>query len=39
MRTQGEIESAVCDRMTRFEQEFMGRGPKAIRATCSTTFS
>ena len=32
MRTQGEIESAVCDRMTRFEQQFMGRGPKAIRA-------
>jgi uncharacterized protein YbcI len=32
MRTQGEIESAVCDRITRFEQEFMGRGPKDIRA-------
>jgi uncharacterized protein YbcI len=32
MRTQGEIEAAVCDGMTRFEQEFMGRGPKDIRA-------
>lgn len=28
MRTQGEIEAAVCEGMTRFEQEFMGRGPK-----------
>jgi uncharacterized protein YbcI len=32
MRTQGEIEAAVCDGITRFEQEFMGRGPKDIRA-------
>jgi uncharacterized protein YbcI len=32
MRTQGEIEAAVCEGMTRFEQEFMGRGPKDIRA-------
>src|SRR5277367_1408159 len=32
MKTQGEIESAVCDGITRFEQEFMGRGPKDIRA-------
>jgi uncharacterized protein YbcI len=31
-RTQGEIEAAICDGMTRFEQEYMGRGPKDIRA-------
>jgi uncharacterized protein YbcI len=29
-RTQGEIEAAICDRMARFEQEYMGRGPKDI---------
>ncbi len=33
MRTQGEIEAAVCDGIARFEQEFMGRGPTDIRAT------
>jgi uncharacterized protein YbcI len=32
MRTQGEIEAAVCDGMNRFEQEHMGRGPKRIHA-------
>lgn len=32
MKTQGEIEAGVCDAMTRFEQEFMGRGPKDNRA-------
>jgi len=32
MKTQGEIEAAICDGITRFEQEFMGRGPKDIRA-------
>ncbi len=32
MKTRGEIEAAVCDGVTRFEQEFMGRGPKDIRA-------
>ncbi len=32
MKTQGEIEAAVCQGMSRFEQEFMGRGPKDIRA-------
>ena len=31
MKTQGEIEAAVCDGIARFEQEFMGRGPKDIR--------
>lgn len=32
MKTQGEIEAAVCAGMARFEQEYMGRGPKAIHA-------
>ena len=32
IKTQGEIEAAVCDGMSRFEYEFMGRGPKDIRA-------
>jgi len=32
VKTQGEIEAAICEGITRFEQEFMGRGPKDIRA-------
>ena len=32
MKTQGEIEAAVCEGMSHFEQEYMGRGPKDIRA-------
>jgi uncharacterized protein YbcI len=32
VKTQGEIEAAVCEGITRFEQEYMGRGPKDIRA-------
>ena len=32
IKTQGEIEAAVCDGMSRFEHDFMGRGPKDIRA-------
>jgi uncharacterized protein YbcI len=31
MKTQGEIEAAICEGMSRFEQDFMGRGPKEIR--------
>ena len=31
MKTQGEIESAICKGISRFEQEYMGRGPKDIR--------
>ena len=31
MRTQGEIEASVCDGISRFEQDHMGRGPKDIR--------
>jgi uncharacterized protein YbcI len=30
VKTQGEIEAAICDGISRFEQEFMGRGPKQI---------
>lgn len=32
MNTQGEIESAISDGMSRFEQEYMGRGPKDVHA-------
>jgi uncharacterized protein YbcI len=32
MKTQGEIEAATCDGVARFEQEYMGRGPKDIHA-------
>lgn len=30
MKTQGEIEAAICEGITRFEQHYMGRGPKSI---------
>ena len=32
MKTVGEIEAAVCAGVSHFEQEYMGRGPKDIRA-------
>jgi uncharacterized protein YbcI len=32
LKTQGEIEAAICEGIGRFEQEYMGRGPKDIRA-------
>ena len=32
MKTQGEVEAALCKGMAAFEQEYMGRGPKDIRA-------
>src|SRR5688572_17691382 len=32
MKTQGEIEAAVAEGIARFEQEYMGRGPKDIHA-------
>jgi uncharacterized protein YbcI len=31
MNTQGELEAAICEGITRFEQEYMGRGPTDIR--------
>ena len=30
MKTQGEIEASICEGIGRFEQEYMGRGPKNI---------
>ena len=30
MKTQGEMEAAIGDGISRFEQEYMGRGPKDI---------
>jgi uncharacterized protein YbcI len=30
MKTRGEIEAAICEGITRFEQEYMGRGPKRV---------
>jgi len=35
MMTQGEIEAAVCEGISRFELDYMGRGPKDI---CSYRF-
>src|SRR6185369_9751362 len=32
MKTQGEIEAAICEGISHFEQEYMGRGPKDIQA-------
>ena len=32
MKTQGEIEAAIAEGISRIEQEYMGRGPKDIHA-------
>jgi uncharacterized protein YbcI len=32
MKSQGEIEAAICEGISHFEQDYMGRGPKDIRA-------
>ena len=32
MKSQGEIEAAVCDGIRHFEQDYMGRGPKEVHA-------
>jgi uncharacterized protein YbcI len=32
MKSQGEIEDAICKGMGQFEQDYMGRGPKTIHA-------
>lgn len=32
MKTQGEIEAAISQGIARFEQEYMGRGPKDIQS-------
>jgi uncharacterized protein YbcI len=30
MKTQGEIEGAICECISRYQQEYMGRGPKDV---------
>src|ERR1700730_7908314 len=32
MKTQGEIEAAICEGISHFEHDYMGRGPKDIHA-------
>ena len=32
MKSQGEIEAVICEGINRFEQDYMGRGPKSIHA-------
>jgi uncharacterized protein YbcI len=32
MKSQGEIEAAICEGITHFAQEYLGRGPKNIQA-------
>ena len=32
MKTLGEIEAAICDGVTHFEQDYMGRGPQEIHS-------
>ena len=32
MKTRGELEAAICEGICRFEQDYMGRGPKDIYA-------
>jgi uncharacterized protein YbcI len=32
LKTQGEIEAAVCEGLSNFERDYMGRGPKTIHA-------
>ena len=36
MKSQGEIEAAICAGISRFEQDYMGRGPKDISAHLPT---
>src|SRR5205085_7411435 len=38
MKSQGEIEAAICAGVSRFEQEYMGRGPKDIHAHLIDNF-
>ena len=32
MKTRGEIEAAICERVSHFQQDYMGRGPRDIHA-------
>jgi uncharacterized protein YbcI len=38
MRTHGEIEAAICEGISRFEQDYMGRGPKDIHTHLLVDF-
>ena len=38
MRSQGEVEAAICEGMSRFQQDHMGRGPKKIHAHIIADF-
>jgi uncharacterized protein YbcI len=32
VKTQGELEAAICEGISRFERDYMGRGPKYVHA-------
>ncbi len=32
LKTQGELEAAVCEKFSQFQLEFMGRGPREVHA-------
>jgi len=38
MKSQGEIEAAICAGISHFEQDYMGRGPKDIHAYLINDF-
>jgi uncharacterized protein YbcI len=38
MKTQGEIEAIICEGISRFEQDYMGRGPKEIHTYLLDNF-
>jgi uncharacterized protein YbcI len=38
MRTLGELEAAICEGVSRFEQDYMGRGPKDIHTHLLSDF-
>ncbi len=38
VKTAGEIEAAICEGVSRFEQDYMGRGPKDIYAHLLGSF-
>jgi hypothetical protein len=39
MKTQAEIEASVCEVVSRFEQDYMGRDQKRFTPTCSAICS
>jgi uncharacterized protein YbcI len=38
MKTQGEIEAAICKGVSHFEQEYLGRGPTAAEKQLATSL-